>query len=264
VNDYLSSTRLLIGEEALARIRATRIFLAGIGGVGAYAAEVLARAGIGHLTLHDADVVTASNLNRQLVALRSTLGRKKVAVMQERIADINPDCRVETRDSFMRVGDMDRVLTEPYDVVIDAIDVLNCKLDFLTYAYHRGYRLYASLGAGNRIDPTCIRSGDLFESRHCRLAKVVRKKLRQQGIQRGIQAVWSTEIGHAPGLRMGERETARPLQGTISTIPALFGVTLAGLVLKDIIQKGVAWQQGSSDPEARRYGSAKPNGSPGR
>jgi tRNA threonylcarbamoyladenosine dehydratase len=237
MSDFLERTRLLIGTEALARIRAQRVFIAGVGGVGAYAAEALARAGVGFLTLHDADVVTPSNLNRQLVALRSTLGRKKVVVMRDRIADINPECVVEIRDSFMRVGRMDQVLTADYTAVVDAIDVLNCKLDFLTFAYQRGYRLYASMGAGNRIDPTRIQSGDLFDSRHCRLAKVVRKKLRKAGIERGIQAVWSSELGYAPVLASSGDEVVRPIQGTISTIPALFGLTLAGLVLKDIVRQ---------------------------
>jgi tRNA threonylcarbamoyladenosine dehydratase len=237
MSDFLERTRALIGAEASMRIQSQRVFIAGVGGVGSYAAEALARAGVGSITLHDADIVTPSNLNRQLVALRSTLGRKKVAVMKDRIADINPDCTVTFQDSFMRVGRMDEVLKGGYTAVIDAIDVLNCKLDFLIFAFRQGYRLYSSMGAGNRIDPTRIQSGDLFDSRHCRLAKVVRKKLRQAGIGRGIQAVWSSELGYSPMLGAVEGKLLRPIQGTISTIPALFGLTLAGLMLKDVIEQ---------------------------
>ncbi len=228
---------MLIGAEAIEHLRTRHVYVAGIGGVGSYAAEALARAGIGRLTIHDADCVAQTNINRQLIALNSTIGRPKTEVMQERILDINPGCRVITRHNFMRVEEMDSVLQDPYDAVIDAIDVLNCKLAFLIHAHRKGYRLYASMGAGNRFDPTKITSGDLFDSRNCRLAKVLRKKLRQTGIREGIQAVWSREVRTEPQLPAEELEYDRLPQGTISTIPALFGIMLAGLVIKDMIDE---------------------------
>lgn len=237
MTDFLESAEMLIGPEAIARLKSCHIYIAGIGGVGSYVAEALARSGIGRLTIHDADRISRSNINRQLVALHSTIGQPKVDIMKERILDINPDCRVITRNRFMRVEQMGEVLQEPYDAVVDAIDVLNCKLAFLVHAHRKGYRIYSSMGAGNRLDPTKVTSGDLFDSHNCRLAKVLRKKLRQEGIREGIQAVWSREVRHTPTLLRNEFEFNRIPQGTISTIPALFGIMLAGLVLKDMIDE---------------------------
>jgi len=235
--DFLERAEILIGRAAIERLQTCHVYVAGIGGVGSYTAEALARAGISRLTIHDADTVTVSNINRQLVALHSTVGRFKTDVMKERILDINPDCRVTTRTGFMRVEHMGTLLQEPYDAVVDAIDVLNCKLSFLIQAYRQGYRLYSSMGAGNSIDPTKITSGDLFESRNCRLAKVVRKKLRQAGISSGIKAVWSRELRSAPQPPGDASGEGRITQGSISTIPALFGILLAGLLVKDIIDE---------------------------
>ncbi len=237
--DYLERTRILIGDEAINRLNRQNIYLAGLGGVGAYIAEALARAGVGRLTIHDADIVTYSNINRQLIALHSTVGRKKTDVMKERIADINPNCIVKSQNIFITKETMPEVLQEDYDIVIDAIDVFNCKLAFLRYAFSGGYKIYSSMGAGNRIDPEKIRTGDFYESKHCRLAKVLRKKLKKSGIGKGITAVWSEEIGHAPGPEEERGDRSRPINGSISTIPALFGMTLAGLVIRDIIGDNV-------------------------
>lgn len=237
MGDYLERTRILIGDDAVENLKSKNIYLAGLGGVGAYVAEALARAGVGRLTIHDADIATESNINRQLIALRSTIGQKKTELMKERIADINPDCIVKTKDVFITKETMPLVLREDYDVVIDAIDVFNCKLAFLSYAFEHEYKIYSSMGAGNRIDPTKIRTGDLFESRHCRLAKILRKKLRKTGIEKGITAVWSDEIGYAPDPLVEEERGRRMVNGSISTIPGLFGLTLAGLVIRDIIEE---------------------------
>lgn len=233
--DFLERTEMLVGRKAVEKLKASHVYIAGIGGVGSYTAEALARSGIGQLTLHDADTVSISNINRQLVALHSTIGLSKTAVMKQRILDINPRCLVLTRDNFMGVNEMAGVLEGHYDAVVDAIDVKNCKLAFLTHAHKKGYNLYSSLGAGNRLDPTKVRSGDFFDSRHCRLAKALRKKLRHAGIHQGIKAVWSDELGQPPMLPLAEDEYDRLPQGTVSTIPALFGIMLAGLVIKDLI-----------------------------
>ncbi|MBU2510937.1 tRNA threonylcarbamoyladenosine dehydratase [bacterium] len=233
MNDFHERTRLLIGDKGLKKIASKNIFLAGLGGVGAYIAEALVRAGVIHLTMHDADIVSVSNINRQLIALNSTLGKKKVDVMEARLLDINPNCICKTQDFFITKETMPDVLKDDFDVIIDAIDVFNCKLAFLHFAYQKRSRLYSSMGAGNRVDPTKIRTGDLFESRHCRLAKILRKKLRHSGIESGIKAVWSEEIGHAPGIM--EEGKNRAVNGSISTIPAIFGLTIAGLVINDIL-----------------------------
>lgn len=217
----------------MARIQSKSVFIAGLGGVGGYIAEALVRAGVQHLTIHDADSVTKSNINRQLIALHSTIGKKKTHVMRDRLLDINPKCNIAIQDGFITKEVMPKVLSTEYDIVVDAIDVFNCKLAFLRYAYNQHCWLYSSMGAGNRIDPTKITSGDLFESRNCRLAKVLRKKLRHTGITEGIKAVWSEEIGHAPGEM--EEGKDRTINASISTIPGIFGLTLAGMVIKDLV-----------------------------
>ena len=234
MDDFLTRTRLLLGDKAVETIRRQHIFVAGLGGVGSYVTESLARVGVGKLTLHDADIVSESNINRQLIALRSTLGRQKTEVMRERVLDINPECQVTTQTIFITRETVPQIITGKFDIIIDAIDVFNCKLALLRYAWKKGLKTYSSLGAGNRLDPTKIRSGDLFQSKNCRLGKILRKKLRKSGISEGITAVWSEEIGHAITDPESE-ERQRPDNGTISTIPALFGITLAGLVIKDLV-----------------------------
>lgn len=237
MTDFSERTRILLGDKTVERFAETHVFLAGVGGVGAYVAEALTRAGIGRMTILDADVVAKSNLNRQLLALHSNIGRPKVEVMKERMLDINPACQVRTIQKFIRKENIHDVFDTPYDVVIDAIDVFNPKLGLLTYAHQNGYTLYSSLGAGNKLDPTKIQAGDLFQSQRCRLGKVLRKKLRQAGIYEGITAVWSTEDARSPQPAAPDDPYGIPTNGTISTIPSIFGLTLAGLVLKDLAEK---------------------------
>lgn len=234
---FSERTEILLGKKQLEKFAQTHVFLAGVGGVGSYVAEALTRAGIGKITILDADAVTESNINRQLLALHSNIGRPKVEVMKERMVDINPNCQVRTIRTFIRKESIHEVFDQPYDVVVDAIDVFNPKLGLLTYAYQNGFRVYSSLGAGNKMDPTKIQSGDLFTSQRCRLGKVLRKKLRQEGITKGITAVWSTEDARPPKPADPDDEFGIPINGTISTIPSIFGLTLAGLVLRDLVQK---------------------------
>lgn len=234
MEDFRERTRLLIGDEALYKIANTSVFVAGLGGVGGYVVEALVRAGIEDITIHDADIISTSNINRQIIALHSTVGLKKTEAIKNRIKDINPRCKVSTQEGFITKEVMPDVLADDYDVIVDAIDVFNCKLAFIRFAYQKTGKLYSSMGAGNRIDPTRIKSGDLFQSKNCRLAKVLRKKLRSSGITEGIQAVWSEEIGHAPGIL--EEGKTRTINASISTIPGIFGLTLAGIILKDIVE----------------------------
>ena len=233
MTDFQERTKLLLGDEGIAKIASKKVFLAGLGGVGAYIAESLVRAGVKNITIHDADSVSLSNINRQLIALHSTLGEKKTTVMEKRLLDINPNCRIAVQDSFITKATVPEVLSEEYDIIVDAIDVFNCKLAFLRFAYNKKAKLYSSMGAGNRLDPTKIKTGDLFDSRHCRLAKILRKKLRHSGITEGIKSVWSEEIAHAPDIM--EEGKRRAVNGSISTIPAIFGLTLSGLILNDIV-----------------------------
>lgn len=234
---FSERTAILLGQEQVDKFTNTHVFLAGVGGVGSYVAETLTRAGIGKMTILDADVVAKSNINRQLLALHSNIGKPKVEVMKERMLDINPDCQIRTIQKFIKKGTIHEVFDEPYDVVIDAIDVFNPKMGLLVYAHQNGYKVYSSLGAGNKMDPTKIKSGDLFKSERCRLGKAMRKKLRQEGISKGITAVWSTEDPQPPHPADPDDEFCIPINGTISTLPSLFGITLAGLVLKDLVEE---------------------------
>jgi tRNA threonylcarbamoyladenosine dehydratase len=228
-------THILVGDAGVARLTGTRVLLVGLGGVGAYVAEALARAGIGHLTLADHDRVAPSNVNRQLVALRSTLGRPKVAVMGERVADINPACRLDLLDRFLPAEEMP-ALVAGFDWVVDAIDSLNSKVALIAACVEAGIPMASSMGAGGRLDPTRIRAGDLMDSRGCPLARNVRQRLRRRGIDRGVLAVWSEEppLPPLPPEPTG-RGRPRAVNGTISYLPALFGLTLAGCVVQRIL-----------------------------
>lgn len=229
-------TRILVGDAGVARLSAARVLLAGLGGVGSFAAEALARAGIGHLTLADHDRVAASNLNRQLVALGSTLGRPKVEVMGERVRDINPACRLTLLDRFLPAEEMPALVARGFDQVVDAIDSLNSKVALIAACVEAGVPIASSMGAGGRLDPTRIRGGDLMDSRGCPLASAVRQRLRRRGVGRGVLAVWSEEppLSPLPPEPTG-RGRPRAINGTLSYLPALFGLTLAGLVVRRLL-----------------------------
>ena len=177
-------TAILIGAGGVERLRRAHVLVAGLGGVGSYTAEALARAGIGALTLADHDRVAPSNLNRQLVALRSTIGRRKTEVMAGRVREINPDCRLTLIDDFLSEDQMAHYLAPGFDQIVDAIDSLGSKVALIETAVRLGVPLVSSMGAGGRLDPTRVRAGDLMETRVCPLAREVRSRLRRRGIGR--------------------------------------------------------------------------------
>lgn len=227
---------ILIGADGLARLAAKHVFLAGLGGVGSWCAEALARAGVGRLTLVDMDTVAVSNINRQLPALHSTIGRKKTDVMADRILDINPDCEVEVLDVFIDPDNVQTLLPLDVDYVVDCIDSLNCKVALIAEAYRRGVPVVASMGAGNKLDPSRIRLADIAKTQVCPLAREVRHRLRRQGIEKGILTVYSDETGRPP--RPPEPTShgrARAVNGTISYLPPLFGLMLAGAVIQRLL-----------------------------
>jgi tRNA A37 threonylcarbamoyladenosine dehydratase len=227
---------ILIGPEGIARLASKHIFLAGLGGVGSWCAEALTRAGIGRLTLVDMDAVAESNINRQLPALYSTLGRKKTEVMAERLLDINPDCRIETLDVFIDPDNVDLLLPTDTDFVVDCIDSLNCKVALIATAHRRGIPVAASMGAGNKLDPSSILLADISRTQVCPLAREVRHRLKRQGIEKGILTVYSSETGRPP--RPPEPTShgrARAVNGTISYMPPLFGLMLAGAVIQRLL-----------------------------
>lgn len=229
-------TAIILGEAGIHRLQSAHLLMAGLGGVGSYAVEALARAGVGRLTLVDHDTVAGSNLNRQLPALRSTVGRLKTDVMAERIADINPDCDVQVIRQFIRSDDIDELLTADYDFVVDAIDSLNCKVSLLVGAHERRIPVISSMGAGGKLDPSRIVVGDVMDSENCPLARHIRKRLRRRGVGRGISAVWSNEPSCAPlPPEPTEAGRDRAVNGTISYLPALFGLTMAGTIVRRLV-----------------------------
>ena len=235
-NPIWERTGILVGDDGVARLAQARVLLAGLGGVGSYAAEALARAGIGHLTIVDFDRVAPSNLNRQLCALHSSVGRKKVEVIAERIADINPDCRLTTMDRFLAADELPTLVGEGFHQVVDAIDSLNSKLALIGAALDARVPVAASMGAGGKLDPSGIRVGDLMDSEGCPLAREVRRRLRRRGYERGVLAVWSAEPPRPPlPPQPTSRGRPRAVHGTISYMPALFGLTLAGAVIQRVL-----------------------------
>lgn len=234
-------TRILVGDAGVARLNQSHVLIAGLGGVGSFAAEALARAGVGALTLVDHDQVDPSNLNRQLVALRSTIGQDKTAVMARRIADINPSCRLRLMTEFLAVDGMEQILSEPFDLVIDAIDSLSSKVALIETACRLGRPILSSMGAGGRMDPTRIQVGDLMDTRVCALAREVRTRLRRRGVGRGVTVVWSDETP-IPPLAPQDTGRGRPraVNGTLSYMPSIFGLTLAGLAIRRLLQGSLA------------------------
>ncbi len=237
-NDWQTRTRLLIGNTGVTKLAKTHVLLAGVGGVGGHIAESLARAGIGKITLIDMDVVSESNRNRQLVALTSTVGLAKVFVMSERIKQINPACEVECIEQIICEDASDVLAKIHPDIVVDAIDSVSCKVALLIAAVNAGLLVYSSMGAGRRLDVRKVTVMDVMDTQGCGLARQVRAKLRKAGIGRGIVCVASTELPRSTG----EPEAVmtggtRVVNGTISYMPALFGLMLAGEVLRGLLEE---------------------------
>lgn len=235
-DNWLERTGLLLGEEKLVRLRKAHVLVVGLGGVGAYAAEMIARAGVGHMTVADADVVASSNINRQLVALHSTVGRQKAEVLAERLRDINPRLELTVVNRYIKDDQTDTLLdAAPYDYVIDAIDTLSPKLALITGALTRRVPLVSSMGAGAKTDPTRMEIADISKTHHCPLAHMLRKRLHKQGIRTGFRAVFSAEPIRPGAMILCEEENKKSNVGTISYLPALFGIGCASVVIRDLI-----------------------------
>lgn len=235
MEEWLSRTSLLVGEEALARLQQSHVLVVGVGGVGAYAAEMIVRAGVGRITLLDADEVEASNLNRQLVALCSTLGRPKVDVLRQRLLDINPHLHIEVCARYLEAGDVETLLDGGFDFVVDAIDTLAPKVALLAACVRRQVPVISSMGAGARLDPAAVAYADISKTSRCGLAREVRRRLRAAGIERGVAVVYSTEEPVASAIRTVEGErNKRSVTGTVSYLPALFGCYLAAHVIRQL------------------------------
>jgi tRNA A37 threonylcarbamoyladenosine dehydratase len=229
-------TEILIGIEGIAQLASRHVFVAGMGGVGSYCTEALARAGIGRLTLLDHDVVAISNINRQLPALLSTVGQSKAELMKARIADINPDCVVTLIRTFLGPENVHQLVPHDCDFVIDCIDSMNCKVALLAHSVSLGLNVASSMGAGNKLDPSRIRVADISETSVCPLAREMRKHLRDLGIKQGVLTVYTDENPRPPlPPQPVDRGRPRSVNGTISYMPPLFGYMLAGAVINKLL-----------------------------
>ena len=239
-NPLFERSLLVFGEAGMTNLQQSHVLVAGIGGVGGFVAEALARAGVGKLTLIDHDDVSASNKNRQIIALDSTFGQNKSEVMAQRIQDINPACEVIISKQFIRPDDMDSLLHYPYSYVVDAIDSLNCKVSLVATAFNKGIPVVSSMGAGRRIDPSKIELIDISKTYGCALARNMRQRLKKQGIKKGVMTVFSSEIPKAPG-PMEEIDGARGrvVNGTASYMPGIFGLMLAGYVINALAEESI-------------------------
>lgn len=236
--DWQQRTTQLFGEEAHGRLRAAHVLVVGIGGVGAYAAEMLCRAGIGHLTLVDADTVQPSNINRQLPALHTTIGLPKAQVMAERIHNINPEAMTDIRIQYLEPENIPALLDEVKpDFIVDAIDTIQPKCHLICEAWKRRIRIVSSMGAGAKSDITQIRLADLWDTYHCGLAKAVRNGLKRMGMKRSLPVVFSTEQARPEAIiRVDDERNKKSTTGTVSYMPATFGCFLASYVIREIIR----------------------------
>lgn len=247
----LSRTELLIGKEALDKLKNSKVVVLGIGGVGSYTVEALARAGVGKLVLVDDDTVCLTNINRQIIATYKTLAKPKVDVMKERILDINPKCEVITHHTFITESNIGEVITDDVDYVVDAIDTISSKIALVVYCKEHNIDIICSMGTGNKMDPTQFKIADLFKTKVCPLAKVMRYELRRKGIDK-LKVLYSEEEPMkprqddvitckegciCPGGSSKKCAIKRQIPGSNSFVPPVAGLIIGGEVIKDLIKR---------------------------
>jgi tRNA A37 threonylcarbamoyladenosine dehydratase len=254
-----SRTESLVGLSGLDRLRGSRVMICGIGGVGSYAAEALGRAGVGQITLVDFDDICLTNVNRQIHALSSTVGQPKVEAMAARLRDINPDADIVPVKAFFSRDSAEELLTPRPDYVLDAIDHFTAKSALITVCREHGIPVISSMGAANKLDPTKVHVADIADTRNCRMARSMRKILRKAGIEHGVAVVYSTEehreldpansvacglecICPNRGDQVFSCENRRVILGSISYIPSIFGLTMAGVVVNRLLEADTGHQ----------------------
>ena len=233
---WLERTELLIGRESLEKLAKSKVLIVGLGGVGSFAAEFIARAGIGNLTIIDGDIVDVTNKNRQLPALTSTIGMKKADLMAVRIKDINPVVSLNVIDTFQRPQDTeDLILSEKFDYVMDCIDSITPKVYLIKTCVEKGQRLISSMGAGGKTDASAVQVADIKETYNDPFARLVRKRLHKHGIYSGFKTVFNSELVNKDSVKLTDGSNfKRSFYGTISYMPALFGLRLAAEVIEDL------------------------------
>ncbi len=239
MTNWLERTELLLGEQKLNLLKDSHVLVVGVGGVGAYAAEMLCRAGVGKMTIVDGDVVGLSNINRQLVALHSTVGEKKIDILSKRLTDINPDLQLKAKFQYLQDESIDELLDEDkYDFIVDAIDTLSPKVYLIAGALKRKLNIISSMGAGARVDPTKVQYADISKTYECTLARFVRKRLAKMGIRKGFPVVFTSEIPDKSAVFESENErNKKSTVGTISYLPPLFGCYLSAYVIRKLTGK---------------------------
>ncbi len=244
--NQFARTEQLLGTFAMEKIKRSRVAVFGLGAVGSFATEALARSGIGYLRLVDFDRVDASNINRQLFALNSTIGQEKASLARDRVLDINPLCEVAVYSAFINAESLTDLLSQDLDMVVDAIDGLNSKVNLIFSARSMGLAVVSSMGAGGRTDISMIKTGDISETSVCPLARVVRQRLHRRGLFEGVTCVWSIEkpLNKQPcetkdaGAAFAGHGRSRPPIGTIPWVPGVFGLALAAEAVKHITRNG--------------------------
>lgn len=236
--DWLQRSELLIKNEGIEKLKNANVLVVGLGGVGSFAAEFLARAGVGNLTIVDGDTVDITNVNRQLPALHSTVGKNKVEVVAERILDINPEVQLIPINEFLSPERMDEMLeNNKFDYVLDCIDSVSPKLALIKACRRRKIKIVSSMGAGGKMDPSKVMVRDLSKTNNCYLAKQIRKRLKKEGITKGFRCVFSTEIQNEESLKLTDGSNfKKSFYGTISYMPALFGLNAAAEVINYLVK----------------------------
>ncbi len=238
-SEWLQRTELLVKEEGIERLQSANILIVGLGGVGSFAAEFLVRSGIGNLTIVDGDTVDITNINRQLPALNSTIGKNKTDVVAERILDINPEINLKKINEFLEPERMEEILTqEKFDYALDCIDSLSPKLALIITCKRKKIKLVSAMGAGGKTDPSKVMVRDISKTNNCFLAKQIRKKLKKEQIHKGFRCVFSTEIQDENSLKMTDGSNyKKSFYGTISYMPAIFGLYAAAEVIRFLLKK---------------------------
>jgi len=229
--EEFTRTAYVLGDNAIEKLSAATVAVFGVGGVGGYVCESLARSGIGRIDIFDKDVVSLSNINRQIIALHSTVGRSKVEVMKERILDINPECTVNTHEIFYLPENADEYDLSKYDYIVDAVDTVSAKLEIISRAKALGINVISAMGAGNKTDPTAFKVSDIQKTEGCPLARVMRRELKKRGIGK-LKVVYSPEEPiKSPYF---DSESGKNLPGSLSFVPSVMGLIISGEVIKDL------------------------------
>ncbi len=228
-------TEMLIGTEGMERLKSARVAIFGIGGVGGYTAEALVRSGVGTLDLIDNDTVSESNLNRQIIALRSSIGQYKTDVAKARIKDINPECKVTAHNLFFMPDTADSIDFSQYDYVVDAIDTITGKIEIIMRAKAAGVPVISSMGAGNKLDPTAFEVADIYMTSVCPLARVMRREMKKRGVD-SLKVVYSREEAISQKISGISQPSGKPVAGSCAFVPSVAGLIIAGEVIKDLIK----------------------------